>query len=294
MALAGPDGAKAAALLDAAQAEGVRIFNEVAQAAALRLLKHPAAAGSAKRFFTDAERHQIAEVLAATNAAADLLARVRIRERQQRVAGAKRVHKHADEQPFHAFAYGPVPLLPPDEALAYFRGLEPKLGVNPDTFGPLLRRKAFTLAAAADDVLLGKVQKAIADGLATGANAVPDVQGLLDAAGVSPKNPQYADMVVRTNAMDSYNTAAVDEMQHPDVRDTFPVWKYLGIADGRQRPSHDVHFNKYFPNSVSFAEIRDSVLGEYDGYNCRCTPSPVDAIEWDELHGKGMQVETTW
>ncbi len=261
---------------------------EVTESAVKRLLasgKH----ASATRLLDDAETKRLADTLASVTATAELLARVRVRERQQRAIGAKGLHKHGDDQPFFVFGGQPIAPLPPSEALAYFRGLVPELGVDPKIFGPLHQRAAFTLAAATDDVLLRKVKAAITGQLATGTNATPDVQSILDSAGVSPRNPQYADMVTRTNAMDAYNTGAMKELQHPDVRDTFPVWKYLGIDDGRQGEDHEPHFDQYYPNSAAFAEVRGERV-----FNCRCTMAPVDRFEWAELQAKGAAVDPEW
>lgn len=98
--------------------------------------------------------------------------------------------------------------------------------------------------------------------------AEAELGGLLERAGVSPNNPAYAETVFRTNMMDAYNEGATAELQDPDVADFFPVWRYVGIADGRERDSHREHFDKYFLNATSFAAVRDSVKGEFDGFNC--------------------------
>lgn len=271
VALAGPDGVQATALLRRSVRSGTAALGELAAAAVERLAAKGKGAMRASRLFTDDERQQFADTAAAIIATAELLGRARIRERA-RLAKAGTL-RFSDATPFAAFADAPIEPLMPLDALEYFRSLVPDLARTPATFGPRMERRAFALAVDADAVLLDKIKQsiaeAIADGLTPGAGGQA-VQRILDDAGVSVRNPQYAEMVMRTNVMDAYNQGAMRELQEPDVAEAFPAWKFIGIADGRQRPSHAVHFGKYYPTSATFAEVRDSVAGKFDGFNCRC------------------------
>lgn len=153
----------------------------------------------------------------------------------------------------------PVPVIAPAGAVDYFRRLVPSLGVDPMRYGPLLERHAFTLAAATDKVILDKVKQAITARLAGTApisTAPADIQAILDAAGVSPANPQYSEMVWRTNAMDAYNQGATAELQSPDMADAFPVWRYEGILDSRTGDDHRPKIGLFFPTSAAFPEVR--------------------------------------
>lgn len=185
----------------------------------------------------------------------------------------------------------PVAPLPPEEAIAYFRKLVPTLGIDPQRFGLDMRRQAFTLAAATDNELLGKVQALISDRLQSGRDfraAPQEIGQLLTDAGVSPANPQYAEMVFRTNLMDSYNQAADAERRDPDVIGTFPVWKYSNPADGRSRPEHKARNGNYYPADVPFVQVRGT--GPEDACNCRCVPIPVDKWDWQKLHASGKRI----
>lgn len=192
---------------------------------------------------------------------------------------------------FVGFADSVEPM-PFDEALAYFRSLVPSLGTDPKRDGPRLERQAFTAAVNADEVLLSKIKGEIRAALESGKSlpaTTKGVQTLLDAAGVSPANPQYSEMVARTNMMDAFNAGSTREMQHPDVAETFPAWKYLGILDGRQGKDHEPKFGRYYPNSAAFADVRGGRV-----YNCRCSFMPVDRFEWSELQAQGARPETGW
>src|SRR5207302_39432 len=92
----------------------------------------------------------------------------------------------------------PLPSLEPNAALDFFRALIPTLGTDP-LFLPNMQRTAFTLAVVVEHELLKTVQEVIAERLksgetSTGARAV---QAVLDAAGVTPTNRGYSDMVWR-------------------------------------------------------------------------------------------------
>jgi len=264
-------------------------LHAVATSAVSRFLAHVPSGMASTRLLNHAETQRLADALASTNATAELLARSRVREMAERAEAANGLHKHGDDQPFEVFASTPVTPLPPLEAVAYFRGLAPKLGIDPERFGQLMQRHAFTLAAATDEIMLGKVKAIIEKALQTGEGGTWDVQEVLDHAGVTPRNPQYADMVFRTNMMDAYNHGVTSEMQSPDLQETFPVWKYLGIADGRQGADHEPHFDLYYPNEASFEDVRGERV-----YNCRCSPAPIDKWEWAELQAGGASVETDW
>src|SRR5262245_24945772 len=190
-------------------------------------------------------------------------------------------------RPFARFQE-PAPVLPPRQALQYFLRLEPLLGVDPYRFGADMERQAFTLAAATEETLLERIQAAIAERLESGeVNEGPAaVQALLDAAGVSPANPGYADMVFRTNAVDAYNAGAWSEYQ--DTAEEFPVWRYLNPEDSRSRPHHAARSGNFYSSSTSFNQVRGMDIS--DVANCRCSFEPIYRTEWAELKAAGARL----
>lgn len=286
VALAGKDGARAAALLSKAKGVGVALMTDLARTAVTRMMQSPDPL-STPVLFTDEELAGIRRTFAETIAAADLLGRARVRERA-RLAEARRASPESfaedDDDPFTAFAE-PVPALPPKEAVGYFGRLVPSLGTDAARYGPLLDRHAFTLAVAADQTVLERVKGAIAKRLA-GTNepgtAAADIDAILDEAGVGPRDPQYAEMVARTNMMDALNQGAMAELQHPEMRDYFPAWRYEGIDDDRAGDDHRPNFGRFFPSDMSFAEVRGPRV-----WNCRCSMTPVSKYDWDEIAKRG-------
>lgn len=291
VALAGKDGANASRLLASSIHKGSRTLSEIASEAVARLLKS-ARPQSAKNLFNAAERQQLADAIAATNTTADLLGRARIHQRAEKVKSGLKLFAE-DATPFEKFDESPVTPLPPSRAIEYFRGLFPSLKVPARLVGQH-ERQAFTLAKATEDELLGRVQNAIGKALETGeiGQGQAAVTRLLDDAGAGDESNAYSEMVFRTNMLESYNVGAQRQLAEPKMAELFPVYQYLGIADGRERPRHHVHFDRYYDSSVPFAEVRDSVAGKFDGFNCRCSFAPVGADEWADLQAKGQRVAT--
>src|SRR5882724_10000434 len=92
VALAGHDGAEAARLLQRAQDEGTAVLGDILYDVVRRNL------GGGKLAFTEAERQDLADALAAVTASGELLGRARIRKRQemaQHFAEDAAGHEHA-------------------------------------------------------------------------------------------------------------------------------------------------------------------------------------------------------
>lgn len=260
VALAGPDGKRAGDLLRAAKDEMTTIFRDKCKRAVTRMLERPNPLASPV-LFDDAELSEVAGGLARVIATADLLGRARIRRRAEM---AEKSTFAENDDPFHDFAE-PVPALTPEKAIEYVRKRVPSVDPGPERYGPRLSRHATTLAIAADNVLLDKIKDAVISELNSGRDATANIDGILDAAGVGPRDPQYGEMLARTNAMEGYNQGANDELLTPDMQEKFPAWRYEGILDDRTGDDHRPHIGKYFPSARAFAEVRGNRI-----WNCRC------------------------
>jgi hypothetical protein len=288
-ALAGRDGKRAAELLSASKRQGLQVLQRLTEQAARRLLARPDPL-AAPVLFDDAELAELSRSLTATNATADLLGRARVRRMAEKAKQRMGAFSEGDDDPFDVFAE-PPPYAEPSAASEYFRGLVPSLGEAAERYGPLFARHSFTLAHACDQVILDRVKQVIQDQLrgVGRSHPVSDIQELLDVAGVTPRNPQYAEMVYRTNMMDSYHQGFSQEMASPEMRDTFPVWQYLGIRDGRQGEDHEPHFDRYYPAHATFGEVRGPRV-----FNCRCSAAPVSKYEWRRAQEAGAKIAEDW
>ena len=284
-ALPGPDGKRLAELIRDAQHRGTEALAELTRDATRRAVRAGGVQGS---LLNDQEQQQLAHVVAGINSIADLLGRARVRELAERASGKR---QFSDTDAFVAFAE-PLPdvaIAAPESAIEYFRRLIPSLGIDPERWAGDQRRKAFTVAESTNDVLTRRIQDAIKDAVSESRDGTPDIDDLLDAAGVHPSNPQYSEMVWRTNAQDAYQTAAWEEARSPEMRDEFPAWRYLGVDDSRAGEDHRPKFNKVYPADATFSDVRGD-----RPYNCRC------GLAWlttDELHehiSRGGKVESAW
>ena len=178
-----PQADQVEALLLDAMATGGAALLALARDAVRRMTARGPAAASWQTLFSESELRQLADVIAAVLAAADGLGRQLVRDAADRAAQVR-----------EALEPGATSQVPsPRRALAYLRGLVPTLGTDPQRQGPDLQRRAFTMAVATNQQLLTSVQGEIARRLQTGeaAGGEAAVRGILDAAGVSPRNPQY-------------------------------------------------------------------------------------------------------
>jgi hypothetical protein len=297
VALAGKDGQQAAELLESTKAAGVRLLAAVASAALARLLRDGGADAvrRARRLLNDPEREALAAGFAAALATGELLgrARVRLRARQAEQRHAAGGASAFSEEPtdFHVFTGGLRPM-PPKRALEYFRSLVPTLDVKAGPFVAGVRGRAFTVAGITEESLLARIKDVVAGRLETGqalGTAPAEIRAVLEEAGLAGNNVARSEMIFRTSTMDAYNTGSTEEMRHPDVAETFPAWRYLGIADGRQGADHAPHFDKLYPNRATFAAVRGGRI-----FNCRCSSQPVSKYELPDLLAAGRRVETSW
>lgn len=277
-----PDSHAVEKLLAEAQTQGAQYLANLATKAITRYVR-----GGGSRLFSPAELKGLQNECAKSLAPADLLGRSRVR---LRMADKDSPRKFADE-PTNFGKVPSVPLQPPLSSLEYFKSLVPTLNVEPLTWLPGIEQQAFTMAVATEQQLLEKVQKEIAGRIASGEYGwgPQAIQDLLESAGVTPTNPQYAEMVFRTNVKDALAKGTHEELNDPEVLPNFPVWKYSAIVgDGRGRPTHTARNGNYYPSTVPFTKVRGE--GIEDAANCRCDAIPIFRTEWDELQSRGARV----
>lgn len=302
VALVGEDGQQAEQLLAESLKHGKDVLADVT-ASALKRFCSGGPKRKIKSLYNEDELDRLTDALAAVNATGELLGRARVQIRAEKVkqfaeTGVRvfcedrtELVERFNETGLPEVASAAIKPRPPLEALSYFRKLVPSIGVDVKRFGPRLEREAFTLARQTEQVILDSVQSAIAQAIETGELRTGQdlVTDLLKASGVAPDNPQYAEMVFRTNVMDAYNEGAAREMASPEMQELFPVWQYLGIRDGRQGKDHEPKFNRYYPAKASFGEVRGD-----RPFNCRCTSAPISFDEWAELQKGGARAEDSW
>ena len=292
----GATGKTVARLLADAQDAGREAMESALRSAVARRIQITGGRPSGNPLFSNNELQEIQQAILRAVISADLLGRAKIVRQAESIRSRKRTFAAGDV----ADVLADLPSLPgtPTDVLDYFRSLIPTLGIDPHVYGPLMERHAFTLAAATERTLLNKVQDALTNYLKTDwldpnsadkSHGARVVQQVLDQCGVTPANPQYAEMCFRTNVIDSFNTGVTRQIQTPEMLEEFPAWRYLGIQDGREGDDHRPHFDKLYPSSAAFAEVRGPRV-----FNCRCTSQPIHKTEIAELIKAGERVESHW
>lgn len=294
IALPGKDGDQAESLLRHGKESGADVLARITRKALRRALGSGQLQGLTSLFDED-ELAELQREFLKTTATADLLGRSRIRLRQQHA------ERYSEEAPTDFTIFRETPLSPmiPERALAHFKSLVPTLNVDVAYWGPLMERTAFTMAEVTSKAVLKKCQDVITRQLGTvikPREAVAELDSILERAGISPANSAYSHMVYRTNMAEAFRAGAQAEFSDPDLKIDFPVWKYSGIDDGRERhgplpkyPDHKRHFGKYWARDVLFADVRGRHAR--DVIQCRCNFIPVFRTRWAKLQAQGARLE---
>lgn len=184
----------------------------------------------------------------------------------------------------------------PEEAIRKFEKLATSArddGVRSHPKIAAIQGEAFTIAASTSKEVTARVNAVIVRRMETGkGNGARDVEEILKEAGVS-RGSAYSEAVFRTATMERYRTGGMEEMR--SMPDAFPAWKYLGIADGRERhgpaplPDHRQHFGKYFSASVDFRDVRGR--DAQNVINCRCDFQAISSSAWRGLVLRGEKLE---
>jgi len=147
-----------------------------------------------------------------------------------------------------------------------------KEAVTRDVFDELedaAKKRAFTIANAANEEMVKTVKRELLRQLAVGADLSAfgkHAAARFESAGWTPANPSHVETVFRTNVVGAYNAGRARQMTQPEVLEMRPFWQILGIKDGRQRQAHgNAHGVVLRANDPFWAEAFPPF-----GYNCRC------------------------
>jgi len=319
-AVRGHDGDRVEELLTHVQNAGAKTIADLAKRALMRLLhafashamdpSHPgaipptpalvAAILAQPRLFNDNETVSLAMQLAKSIAPAHFLGRARIRLRHQQKTNS------ADLAPFEILEARTKRIKPlqPEAAVKWFRSTFPgAAAADPGAFSTAVQAQSFRLAVTMEQEILGRIHRVIESRLADTSvigSGPREIEKILTEASLTPPTMStgaYSRLVFRTPLMEAYRHGAWEEFTHPDMETDFPVWQYLGIADGRERkgpypekPDHHRWFGKYFLRTVSFFDVRGHEAK--DVMNCRCDFAGIFRKEWERLQKRTGAVIT--
>lgn len=263
------------ALEHGAERRGIPLLAAAVGSALDRLRKSGRSAESIlkdRHFLNERETALVAAAIYDVRVLGDLVGRekslrqaylARERALQAQVDAAKRaspwVFAKPDDDPLDEDA---IWHLQPEKAIQYFEGLRPGQQL-PRDWSTTHRRQAFEMAVTTDQTMLERVHGMIADRMKAGTGYDFRFDEDLDALGLSSNNPQYGEMVFRTNVMDSYTDGAYNAVaDDPEIADEFPYWEYLVVDDDRLGDDHrdnltrGVNGTAFYPREVTFEEAR--------------------------------------
>lgn len=237
-----------------------------------------------ERFFDPEDAALLTSLFMQANVIPELLGRFKIRS----VHGDIRLADPVDPEKAADTFVDPEKAvkLSPRKAMEYFKALSPRRKLPlPDDWLQMHRRNAFKMVVTTEKVVLGKVHKYIADRIEDGKVNVGKfetfAEELLSPMGIWPTNPNYYEMVLRTNVNEAYNDGYRREvMEDPEMMEYFPFWEYMAIDDDRVREEHwanmtgGIKGSAFYPQSETFEKVRGPNL-----YNCRCGFRWVDVYE---------------
>lgn len=250
----------------------------------------------ARELFTPDEREKLAYSMAATLGTGELLGRstVRLKARHARLGRLRVYAEPADDTGYRGDQYIPagIRLFTPKAALEYFQGLAPELGIDPRRWETDLERQAFTVTQATEQGVLNRLRDIVISGMMEGTpGGAQSIRGILDQAGMLPSNPQYSDMVYRTNVLDAHAVGHDREMQDPDMQETFPAWLYSSVIDKNSRPEHARRNDRMYICTLPFVLVRGTTAN--DVCNCRCLPIDLDRWDVEDRLAAGQRLYTS-
>lgn len=147
--------------------------------------------------------------------------------------------------------------------------------VTPEQVLQQLRERAFTISGIENDELLKAIQSKLEEYVREGKTYrefLVDASQLFESFGVTPLAPYRIQTVFRTNLYNAYSAAQLDQINQ--MRDRFPMWRYVAILDSATRPDHAALNGKIF-------RVGEGPYPPID-YNCRCTAQHLHMYQVDE------------
>lgn len=184
-------------------------------------------------------------------------------------------------------------LLPPEQALEYFRSKGLAISKHWLEMSPQQHAKAFTVARVMALEVLHTIREALDEALQAGRTERWYRQQLIKAlqehgwlpqaeeAGVTM--PWRLKTIFRTNLQAAYMAGRYAQ-QVEMVRER-PYWQYIAVLDERTRPAHRALHGLVFPAEDPFWHTHYPP----NGYNCRCR---VRALTAREVQQRGLQVSS--
>jgi len=152
---------------------------------------------------------------------------------------------------------------------------------TPGAVAQIVKRGGFTLARAADQLIVERVQKAIASFVELG-KSTTDAAAIISEIGDWSR--AYSETTYRTNIARAFSGGRMAQVDQPGVREAIPAFRYSAINDDSVRENH------WAANGL-VAPVGHAVWGSFKpplGFNCRCGLDFVDVYDYEYMKKKGV------
>jgi SPP1 gp7 family putative phage head morphogenesis protein len=160
--------------------------------------------------------------------------------------------------------------LPFEEAIAEFKRRVPQSATELETLLAGYRVRGVQARELMLETLRANVRDQVIASMENGTGFrtfQTEVNGTLDALGITPASPSYLETVYRTNVQGAYGAGRWQAMQDPDVVAELPLWEYRAVGDGRTRANHQALDGLLF----EIGNPATDGLAPPGGFNCRCS-----------------------
>lgn len=160
---------------------------------------------------------------------------------------------------------------PLHEAIAQFLKRKVVTRAEFDSLEDAAKRRAFTVANAANREMVRTVKRELIRQVALGADFADFGKAAakrFEQAGWTPANASHVETIFRTNVLNAYNGGRVRQMSQPEIVDVRPYWQIMTVNDGppRQRRAHQAVHGFVLVANDPFWQTAAPPFG----YNCRC------------------------
>lgn len=159
--------------------------------------------------------------------------------------------------------------------LAADSGVKISFNLTPDNAINYFRWKAFLISGIENKKFLAEVKRELELALTQGTSYqdfAEQFKKLYLSYGIVPENEIRLDTIFRTNLFTAYTAGQLKQVEQ--VKDRFPVWRYVSVRDNRTRQSHSNLNGRLFRN------------GPYPpiNFNCRCTPQFIHQFQLERMN----------
>lgn len=150
------------------------------------------------------------------------------------------------------------------------------------------KRRAFTVAGAANDEMLRIFRAELARQIAEGGQLrefTRSVRQRAESAGWTPSNPSHVETIYRTNVVDSYGAGRFEHARQPEVLAARPYWQIRTVKDNRQRRTHGAVDGWVLAADDPFWSNAYPPFG----FACRCRVSTLSA---EQVKRRGLEVRS--